>query len=200
MFTNMQPEPQKIEQLKQEVAVFLYENQEFKIGSADEYTKAGDVIKEIKQRLNKLDDKCKEYTKPLNDLKSKIIADFRQISDPLEKFVEEVKDMMTVWYRAEQKRLDEEQSRIEAEALKKAKDENKSEVQVPVVNMAAKTQRGDFSTTTVKKVWRWRILDETKVPRQYLCVNSPAVVEAIRGGARNIDGLEIYQDEQISIR
>lgn len=195
----MQPDQQKIELIKQEVDEFLYDYQDVKITTANEYTGAGDLLKQLQLKVKKVEEKRKEYTKPLDDLKKKIMDDFRQITDPLEQFITDVKVKMTDWYRLEQKRKDEEQKKIEADALAQAKVDNKSEVVVPVVN-DIKTQRGDVATTTVKKVWKWELIDAQKIPRDYLCPDPVKIGEAIRSGVREIEGVRIYQDEQISIR
>ncbi len=186
--------------VKTEVDQFLYEFQEVKITSQDEYTNAGDLLKQIQNKIKKLEDKRKEYTQPLDESKKRIMADFKSISEPLEEFVSNVKSKMVEWYRIEQARLDEEQKKIEAAALAKAKEEHVSEVVVPVINTQVKTQRGDVSTTTVKKVWKWKVTDENAVTRDYLCVDGDKVSDAVKEGNRNIPGIEIYQEEQISIR
>lgn len=196
----MQPDTQKIELIKQEVDQFLYDQQEITITTQSDYVKAGDLLKVIQNRIKAVEDKRKDYTKPLDEMKKKIMADFQSISKPLEEFVAEVKTKMTNWYRADQKRKDEEQAKLEAEAMAKAKAEGKSEVEVAIVNEEVKTQRGDVATTTVKKVWKAEIMDETLVPREYLVVDQVAINKAVRDGVRSIPGVKIYQDEQISIR
>ena len=186
--------------LKNEADEFLYEFQDVQITSKEEYTGAADTLKQIQNKIKKLEEKRLEYTRPLDESKKKITADFKSVIEPLEQFVNEVKKKMLVWAKAEQARLDQEQKKIEAEALEKAKVEHKSEVQVPIVNNTVKTQRGESTTTSIKKVWKWKIVDQNKVPRDYLCVDSPAIVQAIRSGVRFIEGLEIYQEEDLSIR
>lgn len=198
--TTLLPDTTKINALKEDTEQFLYNNQEVKIQSSEEYTNAGDLLKTVLQRIKKLDEKRKEYTGPLDDLKKTIMADFKQISEPLESFTEVVKEEMKRWYQIEQKRLNEEQKRIETEALVKAKKEGISEIEVPIVNNVAKSQRGDYATTTVKKVWKWKLIDESKIPREYLEISTSAIGKAISAGNRDIPGIEIYQDEQISIR
>lgn len=191
---------QKLEVIKQEVNEFLYDMQELVITSNEDYTKAGDTLKVVQNRIKKLEEKRKEYTQPLDESKKRIMADFQSISKPLEDFVQQVKSKMVEWYREEQKRKDEEQKLLEAEALKKAKEEGKSEVEVVIVNQEVKTQRGDLATTSVKKVWKFTVEDETKVPREYLCVDEKKIKLAMSDGVRKIEGVKIFQDEQISIR
>ena len=182
--------------VKNEVDQFLYDFQEVKITSQDQYTQAGDTVKQIQMKIKKIESKRLEYTRPLDESKRLIMDDFKKITEPLEEFVSELKNKMLAWYKLEQARLNEEQKKLEQEALAKAKAEHKAEVQVPVINNQLKTQRGDVATISIKKVWKYRIVDETKIPRQYLTLDTAKVTQAIRDEVRIIDGLEIYQEEQ----
>lgn len=189
-----------LEPLKKDVNEFLYEYQEVNIQTADDYTKAGDILKMVQQRIKKVEIKRKEYTDPLEQTKKKIIADFKGITEPLESFVEEVKKKMIEWYKLDQKRRDEEQKKIESEALKQAKEEGKLEVVVPVVNEVKKSHYGESSTSTVKKTWTFKIVDENQIPRQFLTIDAVKIRAAIKEGERLIGGIEIYQEENLSIR
>ena len=185
--------------IKQEVDEFLYDNQTVTISSQQDYLSASDTLKIITQKIKKVEEKRKEYTQPLDEAKKRIMADFQAITKPLEEFVATVKSKMLEWYRIEQKRLDEEQKKLEAEALKKAKEQNISEVQVAVVN-EIKTQRAEFSTTTIRKTWTHEITDDKEVPREFLMPDEKKIMQAVRSGIREIKGVRIYQDEQPIIR
>ena len=186
--------------VKNEVEQFLYDFQEVKISTQDEYVQAGDMLKQIQMKIKKVESKRLEYTRPLDESKKLIMDDFKKITEPLEEFVTELKNKMLAWYKTEQTRLNEQQKKIEQEALSKAKENHVSEVQVPIINTQIKTQRGDVATISVKKVWKYRIIDETKIPRQYLTIDTAKITQAIREEVRHIDGLEIYQEENISTR
>lgn len=53
---------------------------------------------------------------------------------------------------------------------------------------------------TASRKWVHRVTDIALVPRQYLMVNDAAIKAAIAGGARKIDGVEIYEDVRTAIR
>lgn len=62
------------------------------------------------------------------------------------------------------------------------------------------------SATTIKR-WTFKVLDIEQVPRAYMVLNEVAVRDAIRAGVRagleppvEIAGLEIYQDESLSVK
>lgn len=67
-----------------------------------------------------------------------------------------------------------------------------------------KTDGGDEClsrvTSGLRDVWRWKIADENKVPRHYWILDEKRISAEVRGGARNIPGLAIYADEEISTR
>lgn len=56
------------------------------------------------------------------------------------------------------------------------------------------------SSSIVRNVWNFRIVDLSKVPTEFLQINSVAVREAIKSGVRSIEGLEIFQECQVAIK
>ena len=63
---------QDLTPIKQEVDQFLYDFQVVEIATQDQYTEAGVMLKQLKMKIKKLEDKRKEYTKPLLDQKKLI--------------------------------------------------------------------------------------------------------------------------------
>jgi len=188
-----------LEPIKKDIENFIYSNQEVSITSNDEYLKAGDMLKWVKNKIDKVEEQRKNWTKPLDEAKKRIMEDVKKVIQPLENFSELVRLKMTEFYCEEKKRKDKEQAEIDANALKDLKEKGQSEVEVAVVN-DLKTQKGEMSTTTMKKVWKFEIIDETKIPREYLEVDEVKIRSAVKGGIREIEGIKIYQDEQLSIR
>lgn len=185
--------------IKQDVEEVLYNFQEIKVETNDEYTQAGDFLKQIQTKIKKIEAKRVEYTKPLDESKKRIMADFKALTEPLEVLVGEIKSKMTHFYKQEQIRLADEQAKREAEALAKAKEEGVSEVTVEVVEQP-KSQVGEVATTTVKKVWKWEFEDASKVPHEYFTIDEKKINQAVRDGVREIAGIRIYQEDQLSVR
>lgn len=172
------------------------------IKSEDDYSTATDVLKRAKNMVKWLDEKRKKVTKPLDEAKAQVMFEYKEQVAPIQIFIDDLNGAMIEYRDAEQKRLDEEQKRIEQEALEKAKSEGVSEVEVPIVNEVSTTVRGQFSTSTIKENWTFEVIDETKVPREYLSVD-PVKVNAViksKDGLRNIDGLNIYCNKTVNSR
>lgn len=70
---------------------------------------------------------------------------------------------------------------IEATALK------------PVTNQSS-------SNSVVRNIWNFKVVDLSKVPVEFLQINSVAVRDAIKSGVREINGLEIYQECSVAIK
>ncbi len=67
-------------------------------------------------------------------------------------------------------------------------------VQAPIV--APAFQRTAGLSAPRKPVYRWRVLDESRIPRTYLKIDEPKINGVVRamGAATKIDGIEIYED------
>ena len=65
---------------------------------------------------------------------------------------------------------------------------------------APKGIKTDFGTSSSKWVWRFKVTDSEQVPRQYLTVDEQAIRRAVAEGARSIAGVEIYEEEALSVR
>lgn len=56
------------------------------------------------------------------------------------------------------------------------------------------------ASATVRKTWAFKVVDLGQVSRDWLMLDERKVREAIRAGEREIAGLEIYQEESLSVR
>ena len=67
------------------------------------------------------------------------------------------------------------------------------------VGPAKQVQTASYKVSYVT-VWKWKIKDEAAIPRAYLIPNEGDITRAVKGGAREIDGLEIYSEQVPSKR
>lgn len=173
-------------------------NREVVISNQEEYTQAGDVMKLCKNKIKEIDEERKLYTQPLDESKKRIMAKAKSITEPLEKYVEKISKAMGEWYLAEEKRRQEEQKKLEEQAIKEAGDS--PDVIVPIVE-SVKTTRGQVSTTTGIKYNDFEIVDEALIPREYLMVDESKIKEAInKGGVKSISGIKITEQVRFTNR
>ena len=185
-----------------------------------------DLRGQIKAYQRQLDTNRTALVKPLNDHVKRINAGFQAATVPLDEAVTVV-DAEIVRDRREQERIaadarrkadeeaaekrrqEEERLRREAEAAGFDKAEAKEVAQLvaadvpvtvaptpPAPLKTATTLSG--SRATVRKVWTFEVLNPEVVPRAFLAIDTQKVRQAIRDGVRVIDGLRIYETEQVA--
>lgn len=97
--------------------------------------------------------------------------------------------------------------KADAEAAEKARKEAEAFDEAPPTPVVAAPVKdvarvvsfsGAKASASIK--WTHRVTDPDKVPRQYLMVNDAALKAAVAGGARSIEGVEIYEDVRTAIR
>jgi len=95
------------------------------------------------------------------------------------------------------------EARLKAEAEKaEAKqamfEERADAVQAPVIQRTPPKVEG----VSTRKVWKFRVVEEEKVPRQYLVVDEAAIRRAVqaRKGDTRIPGVEVWEEESVVAR
>ena len=71
-----------------------------------------------------------------------------------------------------------------------------------IIDATAKTStiNQSSSDSVVRNIWTFRVFDLSKVPVEFLQINSVAVRDAIKSGVREINGIEIYQECSVAIK
>lgn len=57
----------------------------------------------------------------------------------------------------------------------------------------------DMGTTQTVKIRKYRLVDLSKVPAQYLMLNDSLVGKVVRAGIPEIPGIEIYEEESLRV-
>lgn len=95
---------------------------------------------------------------------------------------------------AARKAAEEAQKRIDADA--KAHNVEPVQLPAPVIPKQAAPVRTESGTTSYVSQWTYEVEDVGKIPARYLAAdptNRAAVMESIRAGVRQIDGLRIFE-------
>jgi hypothetical protein len=193
-----------------------------------ENARASELLGNVKKLLKTVQERRDNIVKPIKSSIALIDNEFKKISEPLEELEALLKSRMLQYARAQEtKRMEEErkireareteEKHIREEAEKnrslinkitgKPVDENKIQEQLqsmpeikPETKEAPKTVRSSAGTSTIKKFWTFKIINEQEIPREYLIVNESKIRQAIRDGSRSIAGIEIYEDSTIAVR
>ena len=193
------------------------------IKNDQEYLNSGEFLKKIKSYSKYIDDERKSITKPLDEIKKRVMIFFKEPLDDLNS-AENIFKKAILDYKAEKERkqIEAEKKAVEIaikkedsikakldERAKKAEKngnelmasqlrEQKEAVYIPSF---LKTQSDiTIKGISTKKMWRYRIIDETLIPRNYMEVNEKMIYKMLQAtqGLVPIPGVEFYQDEVVS--
>ena len=197
--------------------------QNLKIKGQEEYSYAGECLKQVKSKIANLEDKRKEITRPLDAAKKAVMDLFRKPLDMLSEAECIIKRGLLTYQQEQEKIRREEEAKLQAQARKeeerkrqalaerarKAEAEGKTAkaeelrqkeiavfVPVPVVpNQVEKV--GGISTKTI---WKFKIVDPNSIPREYLIPNDVMLGNIARAtkGTLTIPGIEIYSEDVIA--
>lgn len=168
---------------------------------------ASHSLQQIAGHRKELETQRQFFVGPLNEQVKRINDMWKSITAPLERADAEIRGKMIDYRKRQAEAAAAEKRRLDAEAAKAQQRENKraakAHVQpvqvvapVPVVAPPPTT----VGAVTARKVWKWRLVDRTKLPEKYLVVDGEALGRDVRGGAREIPGVEIYEEETLAVR
>lgn len=185
----------EIQELKGETEITVGVASGIEVLTEETALKASDYVKGINDKLKKIEEKRLSFTKPLNESLNAINATFKELSAPLNEVKTVVTNKIMAWRRTEQERVAKEEAR--RRAIQEAHAKQGHEVKAPVVMEKPKATIGNVQ---VRKIWKYKIEDFSKIPDSYKTLDTNMVNIAIRGGLKEIPGLNIYQEEISAIR
>lgn len=210
--TTAKPEPvevaatpeMKIAEISKEVSKVEVSAAAMVVNNQDDYKLANEFVVGVKGRIKRIEELRLFFVKPLKDQAKKIDAMFAEQSAPLEEIERKVKRAMSD-YMLEQDRI----ARKEEERLAKLRekqDERREDkgltpiaTPLPTVARPQSTVQTQGGKSTAIKVWKFEVINLDAVPRNLLrCEVAHSKVQAqIDAGARQIDGLRIYEDIEV---
>jgi hypothetical protein len=200
----------KADEAVKEAALCLSDVKSIAIRNPEQLKTAGDISNKIKTRIKELDTDRKELTRPLDDVKAKIMDKYRPAIEQLTQ-AQRLIDGVISDYLLEQRRIQQEQQRkVEEEARKereraeaKAKEWaakgnekkaeewlDKSEAVIAPVIQAPDTKAAGIST---REDWDFEITDANLIPRDYLIPDDKTIRAFVKAtkGKKEIPGVKI---------
>ncbi len=170
------------------------------INSQDEYDDAGILLKKLTKTSNGAEELRKKATKPLDDFKSTVKEMVDEAREPLEEHKARIKkEMGRYWQDVENKR----QAELEAKTVEVAKKvEADPFAMLDAEPVKLETRYVEKTISTIKKVWKFRIIDESLVPREFCSPNESKIREYVNANkdAASITGVETYEELDVRSR
>lgn len=166
---------------------------------------AAEILGRVKANVKRLKELDDQLTKPFAEAVKSAKSWFKTQLAPFQEMESSLKRKMGAYMEAQQKKADAEAKAIEdARAKEAAKAEKKGEVVQSPPPMPVARPTSSVQTTTgkasAKKVWKYEIVDESKLPREFLQPDPGAIQKAVREGSRSIEGVRIFEHTDVSFR
>jgi len=218
-----------LQELEQKALSFPEQARVFKVADQATLNKANDFLLVIKAMQKEINETFDPVIKKAHDAHKEAVAQKKKHEAPLKEAEGIVKTLMGV-YLAEQRRLqvaaEEEARRLQREAeLRKIEEENKQRAEaqeaiddsdfdkareilakeVPaaeIIPMPITPPPPKLEGVSVRQIWKFRIIDENAIPREYLKVDEASigvVVRTLKDRAR-IPGVEVYSEDSLAAR
>lgn len=206
-------------ELQQEAVTCLDRARALVVKDQASYDEAASGLLTIKEFLKRVDALCDPNIKRWHEGHKKAIAEKKALTDlPLQ--AETIYKRGIAAYIQEQERIRIEAQRKAEEEARRREEEERLALAVQaeqagadddaieqIVNtpqpytapVVAQTYR-PVSGISTRKTWKWRIVDESKIPRQYLQLDTVKINGVVRamGSTTNIPGIEVYEDTGIA--
>jgi hypothetical protein len=183
-----------ITQIKVSVSPIIKESEVYTVTCIEDVEKASAFVTRVYTTIKDIEAKRIAITAPLNKSLSETNAMFKEIVFPLEQAKAKVSNAIMEWKRAENMRIAKEEER--RRAIQRAHEAQGHEVAKPVV---MEKPKATIANTQTRKVWRFKIVDESKVPSRYRVIDTAIIGQDVRAGIRSIEGVEIFQEEILAI-
>lgn len=179
--------------------------------------KLADDRAKVKLLLKNIEARRKQIVEPLNKEVSAVNAEAHVWADPLVKWDKDAQTVLLAWEKrdADARRMAQEarhkaitqlaEDQAAAEARGDAEEAQKASTAIMVAEATPEPEpvRGfktDAGTTYKKTVWKVEVVDPLQVPDAYLVPDLKKLQAAVDGGARQIDGCNIFEQESLVVR
>lgn len=214
---------QKLAEVGSAIKTIITKANAVKITNDEELNFAAEFLGDLKGEIKSVEETRKTFVKPFQNATKRLNDAFKIRLEPLQKVEIQLKGKVKA-YTDEQARKADEKARLakeeqaqrekdaaekikaaekagDEEALKEAQEEKASiENEVVAVEATKTSVRTESGLVSQRKVWKFEVVDEEKIPREFLTIDEKKINQAIRDGAREIAGIKIFQDTQISVR
>jgi hypothetical protein len=186
------------------VKLALYAESRTITSSADVESATRDlvIIAGVKKAI---EERRQEYVGPINDHLRTVNNAFKAFTEPLVQ-ADTITHKKVLDYMTEQKRIKQEQERINQLRLEAAQAEMKltGELSEPVnmVEVAPPPQtrfNTDTGTLGTAKIKKWELTDISQVPIEYLMIDATRVGKVVRAGIPSIPGIRIWEEESLRV-
>lgn len=172
---------------------------------------AADVLKEARHVLQDVDVSRKAEKAPYTETAMRVDAAFKELPSSLQAAIDSVKARIVTFTAAKRKAAEDEAKRLERNAAERQKREDEKAAKenrashdkrgAPAPPPPPPSARGSFAKTTVKKVKKYAITDETLLPDHLVKrVPDKIKIKAAVNAGEVIPGVRQWEEDEVATR
>ena len=173
--------------------------------------RAADALKEARHALEDVETSRKAEKEPYAATGRKIDADFKELQSTLKAAAESLKARVIAYNAKVQRDAEEERKRQEKNARERqAREDAKAEAEgraahdkrgAPPPPPPPPSARGNFAKTTIKKVKKYEIEDESRLPDGFVKrVPDRAKIKAAVAAGLVVEGVRVWEEDEVATR
>jgi hypothetical protein len=173
--------------------------------------RAADVLKEVRHALEDVETSRKAEKEPYVATGRKIDVDFQELQSTLRAAAESLKARVITYNVKVQREAEEERKRQEKNARERqAREDAKAEAEgrashdkhgAPPPPPPPPSARGSFAKTTIKRVKKYEIEDESRLPDGFVKrVPDRAKIKAAIAAGLVVDGVRVWEEDEVATR
>lgn len=192
-------EPKELSVVKTQSTKAYQAAQDIVIDSPESYEVALDLGKKIKQVDKMITQRKEEITKPLNEALKSARALFKPLEEATANAEAIVKRKMIGYSQEVQKKADAEKAKLAARVEKGTMKAETAVGKMQDIQTVDQTVKTDTARATIRKVAKFRIIDEAAIPREYLTPDMTKIRNAVITQRLTVPGVEFYEEDSMSI-
>lgn len=169
------------------------------IASDADLAAATDQLSVIKKLGKELKERKEAITKPLNEALASARDLFRKPETVLSDAERIFKRKMLDYQTEQDRKADEERARLAARVERGTMKPTTAMSKMSDISGATTSMQGKVGSIKTMTLKKYRIVDETKIPREYLVPDMRAIADAFKAGVQ-VPGAEEYEEKVIAAR
>lgn len=150
---------------------------------------AGRINKAIKYVKKLRLDAARPINESLKEYKAQIEAQLAPFEEAYQKVCGEIANYRAIQQAEHDAKMEAARKEEERRSKISLAQGGTGEVKTPV---AREIDPAILSPVSEYTAWEWKVVDERKIPLKYFVIDTVAINKEVRGGAREIPGIEIY--------
>lgn len=167
------------------------------ITTQEEMVTATDHLSKMKQVAKMIKERKEAITKPLNEA----LKSARDLFQPIEANLAEaeriVKGKMLSYQRDEDERISKDKNKVIDKVESGKMSVEKGIAKIEQIGTVQTSVQGKVGAIAFRNVKKYRVVDESKLPREFLMPNMSAITEALKAG-KVVPGAEMYEEKVVA--